>query len=154
LLDFFVWYLIWPVRMDDGNGNGTVFRAVVKRSFSETKGVCSYVSTLMIKSICETRGVCMKVWESELYIEGEVRSPLYRRTWDITVSVWCGALSGFVEGHVYGARCPEVCSSGSRLTVVDVVFQVVHLKSMDVLSTCHYGIDLMTGLEQYYSTIN
>ena len=55
------------------------------------------------------------------------------------------ALSGFAEGLMYNTRCAGACSNEAGHIVVGMDLQEMRIMSVDVLTTCHYGIGLMAG---------
>jgi len=58
--------------------------------YGRMKGVCKYVSTPTLKSVIKLRNSAESVSKSESYLEGDSKSPLYRRVLRITVSWFYG----------------------------------------------------------------
>lgn len=91
----------WFVQWERLNGNGgrecsgvtvTIFGTTEMSICGGTKDVCRHVSTPTLNG---TEKECLRsVGKSDMYLEGETSSPLYRRALIITVFVRCGIWLG------------------------------------------------------------
>jgi len=92
---------MWSVRWERLNGNGdrecfgvtiTTSDTTIMSLRGGTRGACRHVSTTL-KSLMKLR----KCVESDVYLESEASSPLYKRVLVITVSGLCGIWLGTKE---------------------------------------------------------